>query len=136
MTVTRLPDFHVVTKVRVGRGPEHLDVAPDGQRVYVANFEGGTLSIVDARELRETRRLAGFRHPHNITISETGHRAYVANLGSDQVHVVDMLKQTVAHAFDAASPIRLASLEHSTGPTRDRQRHPDPRRTLRVCRTR
>jgi YVTN family beta-propeller protein len=113
LTVTRLPDFHTVTKVRVGRGPEHLDVAPDGQRVYVANFEGGTLSVVDARELRETRRLAGFRHPHNITISKTGHRAYVANLGSDQVHVVDMLEQTVAHSFNAASPIRLAGLENN-----------------------
>lgn len=110
LTVTRLTDFHTVASLPVGEGPEHLDVTPDGQFVYVANFEEGTVSVVSTKNLRETRRLFGFRHPHNITLSKKGYKAYVANLSSNRVHVVDTLKKMVTHSFDAASPIRLASL--------------------------
>ncbi len=110
LTVTRLTDFRTVASLPVGKGPEHLDVTPDGEFVYVANFDGGTVSVVSTKNLRETKRLSGFRHPHNITFSKMGDKAYVANLSLNRVHVVDTLEQTVTHSFNAASPIRLASL--------------------------
>ncbi|TVL94153.1 serine/threonine-protein kinase [Streptomyces sp. SAJ15] len=79
-----------VSSIGVGSGPGGVAVSPDGRRVYVANYDSSSVSVIDTA----TDRTVGDPIPVGdlpigLAVSPDGRRAYVANYGPDSVSVID-----------------------------------------------
>lgn len=92
------------------KGPEHGTVSPDGRWLYVANVEGGAVTVVDLVTNKVASVIGGLANPHNILFSADGQRAYVTQVGSYRVALVDTAMHAVIGEVPAGSPVRLASL--------------------------
>ena len=56
VAVLRLPTLEVEARIAVGTRPRSVALSPDGQRLLVANLQGGDVSEIDTKTLSETRR--------------------------------------------------------------------------------
>ena len=65
--------------VAVGKGPAQIAASSDGRVLVVANRRGGSVSVLDAAALVESRRveLAGAAFPHGVALDPAGETAYV-----------------------------------------------------------
>jgi YVTN family beta-propeller protein len=91
------PPFPMAT-IPVGTGPTGITARPDGQRLYVANYDGGagtTVSVIDTATNLVMATVTVGTGPFQIGMSPDGTRAYVVNLSSDNVSVLDTGTNTV-----------------------------------------
>jgi YVTN family beta-propeller protein len=70
-------------------------VSPDGQRVYVSNGRGGTISIINVSTNAVTSTIPVGQRPWGIALTGDGRKLYTANGPSNDVSVVDTEKLTV-----------------------------------------
>ena len=77
----------------IGKLPYAL--ALDGQKLYVSEWNGGGISIIDIMEPRLLGHLTTGGHPTSLALSPDGSRLYVANATSDTVSAVDTLTDHV-----------------------------------------
>jgi 6-phosphogluconolactonase len=89
-----------------GGGPCHVAVDPTGRYLLVANYGGGSVSVVPIRpdgslgertDLKQHRGGSGVvksrqegPHAHSVTLDPTGRRVVVADLGLDQLLVYSL----------------------------------------------
>jgi len=73
--------------VKVGQSPSGLAIDPAGARLYVANRESDTLSVIDLGTLGTVATVPVGHAPFGVTIQ--GGRVFVANVQSGDVSVVD-----------------------------------------------
>src|SRR3712207_7762437 len=52
VSVFDLATLAPVTKIPVGEYPEGIAASPDGRRIFVANWESDTLSVIDRKSTR------------------------------------------------------------------------------------
>lgn len=78
VAVLALPSLRVRARIRVGRRPRAMALSPDGKELVVANFQEGSISLVDTASGRETRRLPlpGV-NLRGVCLSPDGRRALV-----------------------------------------------------------
>jgi YVTN family beta-propeller protein len=78
------------TIIAVGKGPEGIDISPDGKEVWAANSEDGTVSIVDAgaNKLKETLDIKT-KHSNRLKFTLDGALALVSDAEGDEVVVID-----------------------------------------------
>jgi YVTN family beta-propeller protein len=69
--------------------PVGVVISPRGDRVYVANGHGNSVSVIDAATYREIATIPVGRRPWGIHISPDGSRVYTANGISGDVSVID-----------------------------------------------
>jgi serine/threonine-protein kinase len=81
--------------LHTGKGATNLVITPDGRRLYVANTDAQTVSVVDARSMTLTATIASIPKPNGIAISPDGRRVYVTNSEADTVTVIDTATNTV-----------------------------------------
>jgi DNA-binding beta-propeller fold protein YncE/predicted TIM-barrel fold metal-dependent hydrolase len=85
-----------------------LTSAPDDRKLYVANLEGASVSIVDraARSIR-TLRLGG--PMLGAAVSPDGREAWVSNADSSVITILDVRSDSVLAAFQSGGrgPVRL-----------------------------
>lgn len=76
--------------VSTGQGPHEVATAPDARRAYVANYAGGTVSVIDVstRSVVEQWPLDGYDRPHGIAVSPDEDRVYVT--AEDQQAVLEL----------------------------------------------
>jgi large repetitive protein len=84
-------------------------------RAYVANFGGGSVSVIDT----STNTVIGLpitvgSNPYGVAITPDGARAYVTNEGGTTVSVIDTSTNTVI-----GSPITVGSHPHGVAITPD-----------------
>lgn len=74
----------VIASAAVGAGPTQIAISQDGTSLVVANRTDGSLSILDARPLRERARvpLPEAPHPHGVALDTGGRRAFVSYEGT------------------------------------------------------
>ncbi|MDA0748771.1 MAG: beta-propeller fold lactonase family protein, partial [bacterium] len=92
VTVVETATHRVAATIRAGSEPLDLAVSPDGRRVYVTNSTGGSVSVLDASGLRESRRISvttSREGPFGIAVSPDGKRLYVTDIDGSQVVVLD-----------------------------------------------
>ena len=65
--------------ISVGSRPHGLDISPDGKFLYVANFGGQSISVIDVKERTEIRRIdvppayeTSHDSPYSIAVTNTG----------------------------------------------------------------
>lgn len=71
----------VVARIPVGKFPAGVAVSPDGQRVYVANNQSDTVSVVDSVTYRVVATIPVGVNPTGLAVSPDGQRVFVANTG-------------------------------------------------------
>ena len=78
-----------VAVVPVGPGAEGFDLSPDGRELWVANAQGGSVSIVDvAKRVAETLNVR-FRSANRLKFTPDGKYALISDLGGTEVIVMD-----------------------------------------------
>jgi DNA-binding beta-propeller fold protein YncE len=81
-------DWHL-TIVPVGAGAEGFDLSPDGRELWVANAQGGSVSIVNvAKKAAETVSVR-FRSANRLKFTPDGKYALISDLGGTEVIVMD-----------------------------------------------
>src|SRR5262245_47711085 len=85
-TVYRLSGAEFKTQVaaKVGYRPYAAALAPKGQLLAVSNWGDESVSLLDAKTLKETARVKIGSHPNDLAYSKDG-RLFVANAGSNSV---------------------------------------------------
>ncbi len=95
------------TLVSVGKGTEGFDVSPDGQQVWAANGQDGTIAIVDVAGKRVVERLAAHvRGANRLKFTPDGKWVLVSTLAGPDLIV-----------FDAATraQVRPVTVGHGAG---------------------
>ncbi|HKL27888.1 MAG TPA: beta-propeller fold lactonase family protein, partial [Natrialbaceae archaeon] len=73
----------------VGERPEGIGVHPDGEHLYVANQDDGTLSVLSTDDHEEVAELRLGTTPIRVVFTPDGEYALVPNRESDDVSVID-----------------------------------------------
>ena len=87
--------FSVVDTVLGLSGPVGVAVSPDGSRVYVADYGGVSVSVIDASNNTVVATVTDLSQPAGVAVSPDGSRVYVANYGGGSVIVIDTSNNTV-----------------------------------------
>jgi YVTN family beta-propeller protein len=75
--------------------PWGLAIIPDGSRVYVADTDSNSVSVVDTSRKKLIGRVAVGDTPIGVAITRDGSRTYVTNSGERTVSVIDTASNTV-----------------------------------------
>ena len=70
--------------------PKFIAATPDGCSLLASNWCSGDLSLIDAGNLTETKRIAVGRYPRGIAVNPKGTIAYVAAMGANQIVAIDL----------------------------------------------
>jgi DNA-binding beta-propeller fold protein YncE len=95
----------VVKQVGLGLFPATADVTPDGNFLFVVNFnlhgdpEPSSVSVVDTNEMVELARIPTCIMPHGSRISRDGRHQYSACMMNDLLVEVDTEKMKVSRSF-------------------------------------
>ncbi len=81
--------------MRVGAQPVHMVASPDGRYVFVTNFSGSSVSVVDTHTWSVTRTIQTPAAPHSIVRSPDGRYAYVACYLGAAIAIIDIARQTL-----------------------------------------
>lgn len=82
--------------IKTGQSPEHFDITIDDQLAYVGNMQDSTVSVVDLKEGKEVKRMAGFFEPHGFSVLPGNSKVYVSNFGAHEVRAIDIPSQQIA----------------------------------------
>ena len=78
------------TVIPVGKGPEGIDLSPDGREVWSAHSRDGGVSVIDVATRRVVQTLAlGTKRPNRIKLTPDGRFALVSDLDAGEIVVVD-----------------------------------------------
>ena len=95
-----------VAAIPVGKGPEGIDLSPDGREVWVAHRGDGALSIIDTATDKVVGTLAiGTKMANRVRFTRDGKRVLVSDPPSNQLLVIDAAsRQIVKKIGTEASP--------------------------------
>jgi YVTN family beta-propeller protein len=78
------------TVIAVGKGPEGIDLSPNGREIWSAHSRDGGVSVVDVETRRVTRTIAaGTRRSNRIKLTPDGRFALVSDLDAGELVVLD-----------------------------------------------
>jgi len=78
------------TVIPVGKGPEGIDLSPDGREVWSAHSRDGAVSVIDVATKKVTRTIdAGTKRSNRIKLTPDGRYALVSDSESGDIVVLD-----------------------------------------------
>jgi len=98
-------DDQELGQLQLGMFPATADVSPDGNFVYIVNFNlhgdpvPSSISVVDANVLQEVARIPTCVMPHGSRVTHDGLRQYSACMMDDELVEVDAERMKVARSF-------------------------------------
>ena len=79
------------TVIPVGKGPEGIDLSPDGKELWAAHSRDGGVSIIDVAEKKVVASLnAGTKRSNRLKFTPDGQRVLISDLEGDDLVVVDV----------------------------------------------
>jgi YVTN family beta-propeller protein len=79
-----------VTAIAVGKGPEGMDLSPDGKEVWAANSQDGTVSVIDAAAKTVAATVdVHTKHSNRLKFTPDGKLVLISDAGGDDLVVVD-----------------------------------------------
>ncbi len=72
-------------------------------RVYVTNFKGDGISVIDPVEGQLVKHIKTGQKPHGVAVSPDGKRVYVTNEGDGTLSVIDPVKNEVFESIPVGS---------------------------------
>jgi len=106
----------VVKQVGLGLFPATEDVSPDGNFLYVVNFNlhgdmvPSSVSVVDANEMLEVARIPTCVMPHGSRVSRDGKHQYSACMMDDLLVEIDAENMKVARTFRVSAGKEAGSI--------------------------
>ena len=103
VSVIDLATKQVVREIEVDLHPTEMAFSPDGKRLYVANANSDTVSVINTRnnelvDTISTRPMADMPFgsaPNALAVSSNGKTLYVANGGNNCIAVINIRKKKV-----------------------------------------
>jgi len=103
----------VVKDIEVGLHPSGMALSPDGSRLYVANANSDSISVIDTTrdavdstiDVRLTDSSPLGSAPNAIAVSQDGETLYVANAGNNAIAVVEPLRHGRADKIRGFIPV-------------------------------
>ena len=94
------------TVIAVGKGPEGIDLSPDGREVWSAHSRDGGVSIIDVASNTVVQTVAiGTRRSNRIKLTPDGKFALVSDIDTGEVVVLDAPgRKVIAHIAVGKSP--------------------------------
>ncbi len=93
-----------VTNVAAGRGAEGFDVSPDGKKIWAANAQDGTVTIIDVASKKVTDNvLIPVRNANRLKFTPDGKQVLISGLGSGATNnlvVLDAVTRKPIKTFD------------------------------------
>jgi YVTN family beta-propeller protein len=91
--IQQAPDLSwTQTVVPVGKGPEGLDLSPDGRELWSAHSGDGGVSIIDVATKKVTQTIkAGTKRSNRIKLTPDGKLALISDLDAGELVVLDTL---------------------------------------------
>lgn len=78
------------TLVRVGPGPEGLDLSPDGRELWTAHTGDSGVSVIDVAAKRVAQTFdAGARRANRLKFTRDGRRVLISDMDAGEVVVID-----------------------------------------------
>ncbi len=75
--------------VALGGRPYDAALALDGKRLFVSDWAGKTLVVIDVETLSVEKRIGVSEHPNQVVVHPKDGRIFVANASSNSVSVID-----------------------------------------------
>jgi DNA-binding beta-propeller fold protein YncE len=98
-----------VTNIPAGRGAEGFDLSPDGRRIWTANAQDGTITVIDVADMKALETFpVPVKGANRLKFSLDGRHVLVTGLGSfgpgqqsatDNLVVLDAISHQVIKAF-------------------------------------
>lgn len=78
------------TVIQVGKGPEGIDISPNGKEVWAANSGDGTISVIDTASKKVTDTIqVGTKHSNRVRFTKDGKLVLISDMGAGNLIVVD-----------------------------------------------
>ena len=91
-----------VTPIAVGKGPEGIDLSPDGKEIWVSHRSDGGLSIIDTSTDKVIGTIAlGTKMANRVKFTLDGKRVLVSDPPSNQLLVIDVASHQVVKKIDS-----------------------------------
>ena len=85
-----------------GANPYAVALSPDGKTLYVSNWGGKTLSVLDATTGAQHGTIAVGEHPSALLVNPARGELYAADTDSDQISTIKLSSNTVTRTLDLA----------------------------------
>jgi YVTN family beta-propeller protein len=117
--VIDLNQEQTIAKIKAGSGPTAMAVSPNLEKVYVANFWSGTVSVINtaSNEVTHTIQIpcdCAKSGPFGLALTPDGLKLYVSNLSDGSIRVIDTATNTVTGKITDAYDWALRYLAIST----------------------
>ena len=91
--VISIDTLEVIEDIEVGEGPNEARISPDGNYVYVANWESNEISVIDLNTYELITSIPAGEGTHGVDVSPDSREVWTANRRSNDVSIID----TVTH---------------------------------------
>jgi YVTN family beta-propeller protein len=83
-------DVWRTVQIAVGKGPEGIDLSPDGKEVWAANSGDGTVSIIDVASKKVTQTIdVHTKRSNRLKFTPDGRLVLISDLGTGELVIVD-----------------------------------------------
>jgi YVTN family beta-propeller protein len=84
-------DVWSTTQIPTGKGPEGIDMSPDGKEVWAANSNDGTISIIDLQSRKVTQTIdVHTKRSNRLKFTPDGKLVLISDLGNGDLVVVNV----------------------------------------------
>ena len=81
-------------EIKVGSGPEYMEVSPNGKFLYVANL-WSPISVVDLEQKKVIKEIDSGKTPHGLSFTNDGSRLFIVNMKSNTLSIIDAEKHEI-----------------------------------------
>jgi YVTN family beta-propeller protein len=78
-----------VTNIPTAAGPRRLALTPAGDRLYVSDYDGATVTVIDTATNTVLANIPVGNGPRTVAITPNGNEIYVTNVGDGTVSVIN-----------------------------------------------
>jgi YVTN family beta-propeller protein len=93
-----IKDNAIKEEIKVGYGPEYMEIRPDGKVLYVAN-PLSSISVVDLADNKVIKDIDSGITPHGLSFTKDGSRLFIVNIHNNTLSVIDAQKHELINTI-------------------------------------
>jgi YVTN family beta-propeller protein len=93
-----IKDNAIKEEIKVGYGPEYMEIRPDGKVLYVAN-PLSSISVVDLADNKVIKDIDSGITPHGLSFTKDGSRLFIVDMHNNTLSVIDAQKHEVINTI-------------------------------------
>ena len=93
-----IKDNAIKEEIKVGYGPEYIEIRPDGKVLYVANSLS-SISVVDLADNKVIKDIDSGITPHGLSFTKDGSRLFIVDMHNSTLSVIDAQKHELINTI-------------------------------------